>query len=200
MELKSETKEDLLLQSLTYFKKYGSKNVTMDDLASELAISKKTIYKYFSSKEELISECVEYLWIHFEQQKEEISKLKIDPLAKIILLYELGLQELRKTDSQFLYSLKRYYHQSMKKYDCFRTKLIFETLLGFLTEAKAKGFIRSEVNLTLFCELNLLDFDEKLYKFKLFERFENDEILDQLIKNRLRGIVKSDYQHLIDEI
>jgi hypothetical protein len=46
----------------------------------------------------------------------------------------------------------------------------------------------------------LLDFDEKLYKFKLFERFENDEILDQLIKNRLRGIVKSDYQHLIDEI
>jgi AcrR family transcriptional regulator len=200
MELKSETKEDLLLQSLTYFKKYGSKNVTMDDLASELAISKKTIYKYFSSKEELINECVDYLWIHFEQQTEEISKLKIDPLAKIILLYELGLQELRKTDSQFLYSLKRYYHQSMKKYEGFRKKLIFETLLGFLTEAKAKGFIRSEVNLTLFCELNLLDFDEKLYKFKLFERFENDEILDQLIKNRLRGIVKSDYQHLIDEI
>lgn len=200
MELKSETKEDLLLQSLTYFKKFGSKNVTMDDLASELAISKKTIYKYFSSKEELISECVDYLWIHFEQQTEEISKMKIDPLAKIILLYELGLQELRKTDSQFLYSLKRYYHQSMKKYDCFRTKLIFETLLGFLSEAKENGIIRSEVNLSLFCELNLLDFDEKLYHFKLFERFENDEILDQLIKNRLRGIVKEEHQHLIDEI
>lgn len=200
MELKSETKEDLLLQSLTYFKKYGSKNVTMDDLASELAISKKTIYKYFSSKEELISECVDYLWIHFEHQTEEISKLKIDSLAKIILLYELGLQELRKTDSQFLYCLKRYYRQSMKKYNVFRTKLIFETLLGFLSEAKTNGYIREEVDLNLFCELNLLDVDEKLYQFKLFERFDNDEILDQLIKNRLRGIVKAEHQHLMDEI
>jgi len=200
MESKSETKEELLQLSLSYFKKYGSKNVTMDDLATELAISKKTIYKYFNSKEELISECVGYLWAHFDSQTEEITRTKIDPLTKIILLYEFGLQELKRIDPQFLYSLKRYYHRSMKKYDSFRTKLIFETLLGFLNEAKTNGFIRNDVNLTLFCELNLLDFDQKLYTFNLFERFGNDEILEHLIKSRLRGIVKAEYLYLIDEV
>ena len=87
-------KDKIISKAKEMFLKLGFKSITMDDIACEMCISKKTIYKYFSSKEELVSECVNYLWIHFEQQTEEISKLTIDPLAKIILLYELGLQEL----------------------------------------------------------------------------------------------------------
>ncbi len=200
METGTNTRDELVIQSLTYFKKYGSKNVTMDDLATALAISKKTIYKYFDSKELLVKACVDYLWNHFEIQIDEISQMKINPLTKIILLYDLGLLELKKMDSQFLFSLRRYYRRSMKVYEDFRHKLIFKTLLGFLDEAKTKGLIRQNVNLTLFCELNLLDFDEKIYKFNLFDRFDNDEILEQLIKNRLRGIVQPEHFYLIDQL
>ena len=46
--------EQLLVNSLSVFMKYGIKSVTMDDLARHLSISKKTIYKYVKDKKDLV--------------------------------------------------------------------------------------------------------------------------------------------------
>ena len=40
------------------FKAYGIKSVTMDDVARELGISKKTLYQYFKDKSELLKTCI----------------------------------------------------------------------------------------------------------------------------------------------
>ncbi len=49
-------KEVILKKTGDIFLKLGFKSVTMDDIASELGVSKKTIYKYFKNKEELVHE------------------------------------------------------------------------------------------------------------------------------------------------
>jgi len=51
-------KKTILEKSGEVFLKYGFKTATMDDIANELAISKKTIYKYFKNKEQLVDESV----------------------------------------------------------------------------------------------------------------------------------------------
>ena len=48
----SEIREKILIGTIQVFNKKGLK-LTMDDVADELKISKKTIYKEFSSKEEM---------------------------------------------------------------------------------------------------------------------------------------------------
>jgi len=50
-----EKKLEILERAAAVYMKYGIKSVTMDDLARELGISKKTIYKFFSDKNELVS-------------------------------------------------------------------------------------------------------------------------------------------------
>lgn len=49
-------KSELLECSIANFTKFGSKRFTMDELANELGISKKTIYNYFKNKADLVSE------------------------------------------------------------------------------------------------------------------------------------------------
>ena len=45
-----EVKDKILETSLTLFYKYGIKAITMDDIAKEMGISKKTIYRFFKEK------------------------------------------------------------------------------------------------------------------------------------------------------
>jgi len=52
-------KDKIIKKATDMFLKLGFKSVTMDDIASEMCISKKTIYKYFSNKEKLIEEGTE---------------------------------------------------------------------------------------------------------------------------------------------
>ncbi|HSH65044.1 MAG TPA: helix-turn-helix domain-containing protein, partial [Bacteroidia bacterium] len=49
-----ETKDRILQGAEELFLKYGIKSVTMDDIAKHLSISKKTIYQFFSDKNEIV--------------------------------------------------------------------------------------------------------------------------------------------------
>jgi AcrR family transcriptional regulator len=50
----SETRQRILSTAQQIFLKTGFSKVTMDELANELGMSKKTLYKHFSSKEDLL--------------------------------------------------------------------------------------------------------------------------------------------------
>lgn len=70
-----EVKNKIISKATDMFLKLGFKSVTMDDIASEMCMSKKTIYKYFSNKEVLIEEGTELV-------KEKINLLMNDVISK----------------------------------------------------------------------------------------------------------------------
>ena len=52
--------EEILIKVALLYRKYGVKSITMDDVAHELGISKKTLYQYVGEKTELVGKVVEY--------------------------------------------------------------------------------------------------------------------------------------------
>jgi len=52
--------ESILEKAVYLFMRYGVKSVSMDDLARELGISKKTLYQYFDTKESLLLRTLEF--------------------------------------------------------------------------------------------------------------------------------------------
>lgn len=66
-------KNDIILATIAVFNEKGVK-FTLDDIAKELSISKKSIYKYFNSKEEIINEVIDWLFDDIERQHYEILK------------------------------------------------------------------------------------------------------------------------------
>ena len=53
-------KEDIVKRALNDFMQYGIKNITMDDLANKMRMSKKTLYEYYPSKQDLVDACLDY--------------------------------------------------------------------------------------------------------------------------------------------
>ena len=68
-----ETKGNILKGVDGLFMRFGLKSITMDDIASKLSMSKKTIYQYFKDKDSLVSEFVKGF---LDQQKIELLKLR----------------------------------------------------------------------------------------------------------------------------
>ena len=52
-------KKEIVDNALKLFMRYGVRSVTMDDIAKELSISKKTIYQHFADKDEIVSKAAE---------------------------------------------------------------------------------------------------------------------------------------------
>jgi AcrR family transcriptional regulator len=59
-----EVHKKILDDTMELFFKYGIRSITMDDVARELGMSKKTIYKYVGNKAELVDQCIK---VKFEE-------------------------------------------------------------------------------------------------------------------------------------
>lgn len=189
-------KQEVLKCSVTNFTKFGSKRFTMDELANELGISKKTIYKYFKSKEDLVVESVAFLIEGFKDDIKAIVASQNEPITSIILIYKKGFEYLKHFKPSFIFGLKKYYPKANAIFDEFRDNFTNKTIYNLLDEAKEIGIIKTKVNLNLFCELYFKRFEEIAFKNNnLFETYNNKELLNHLIIYNLRGITVSNYKN-----
>ncbi len=190
------SKQDVLKCSVTNFTKFGSKRFTMDELANELGISKKTIYKYFESKEDLVVESVIFLIENFKDDIQTIVASQNEPITSIILIYKKGFEHLKNFKPSFIFGLKKYYPKANAIFDGFRDNFTKTTIYNLLVEAKSAGIIKPEVNLNLFCDLYFKRFEEIAFKNNnLFDIYSNQELLNHLIVYNLKGIVSEGYSN-----
>ncbi len=189
------TKSDLLECSILNFTQFGSKRFTLDELASSLGISKKTIYKYFDNKEDLVSQSLSYLLDKYRADIEGIVKdTTEDPLVKIILIYKKGFDYLKHFKPSFLFGIKKYYPKADKVFNDFSSQMVHGTILSLLTEAKEKGYLQEKVQIKLICDLYFLRIDNIAFKNdNLFDVYSSEVILQHLIVFNLKGIVVEGY-------
>src|SRR3954466_10033142 len=83
-----EAQDKILKTSLELFFKYGIKHVTMDDIAKELGMSKKTIYQFYKEKDDLINQLCQIELKAQECQFDELNESAKDPIHEIILISE----------------------------------------------------------------------------------------------------------------
>ena len=96
--------EQIIIAAKCLFTKYGFKKVSMDEIASEAGVTKKTVYTYFQSKEELLKYCI----------KEELGNMK-----KIIEDVENKNLDFLDTVHQVICNLQKY------KKNCEFLKMLF---------------------------------------------------------------------------
>lgn len=188
------TKKEVLECSITNFTKFGSKSFTMDELASELGMSKKTIYNYFKNKEELISESLDFFLSKIKNEIDvELSKHD-DPIIKIIKIYEIGFSYFECFEASFLFGLKKYYPKAEEVFDAFRNNIVFGQVYNLLEQAQQQKLIKEEINIKLACELYFLRIENVIYKpNNFFDEYSKKELLEHMIVYNLKGISNANY-------
>jgi AcrR family transcriptional regulator len=108
-------KDKIIKKATDMFLKLGFKSVTMDDIACEMCISKKTIYKYFSNKESLIEEGTEVVHQKIHAMMDEVMAQNHNAIAENFQLREMFKQMFQSFDHSPAYQLKKHYPEIYEK-------------------------------------------------------------------------------------
>jgi AcrR family transcriptional regulator len=111
-------KEKIISKATDLFLKLGFKSVTMDDIAGEMCISKKTIYKYFMNKELLIEESTETMHKTINEVIETIIAQQHNPIKENFEIRKMFKNVFQTADTSPLYQLKKHYPEIHEKLLC----------------------------------------------------------------------------------
>lgn len=158
--MSEEVKTKILNGAETLFLRYGFKSITMDDIARELGLSKKTLYQFFEDKTKLVDETVAR---HIQQEMNFCSGLcqsVKNPIEYMLTLTD-SFGELKKQINQtILFDLKKYFKPSWDKLNNFRVEFIYNEVLNNLRMGKKEGLYHDNLNeeLTAIFYIHLIDF------------------------------------------
>ena len=141
-------KDKIISKASNLFLKIGFKSVTMDDIANEMCISKKTIYKYFCNKEILIEETTE---TGLKEINETIAKIvaknynAIEENFEIIKMFKEMFNSIETSPS---YQLKKHYPEIYQKLTSKSTNECNTLFRQNIEKGIQEGLYRQELNVT----------------------------------------------------
>lgn len=171
-----------------YFR-YGIRSVTLDDIAKELGISKKTIYQFFKDKDELVN-CVVDLSV-FEEicRSKDLKKQSLNPIEEIIISVRMMKDMLDKINVVLFYDLEKYHPAAFEKYKAFKSNFL-ELIRQNLVQGVAQKLYRAEINIEVLVKFRLETVD-MLFDASIFppDKFKLADTQMELTDHFLRGIV-----------
>lgn len=185
------------------FSKVGVRNTTMDDIAKELGISKKTLYKEIETKADLVKFCVQY---DLQQDEATINAISANTENAIEELLQIGAhvtKELQLYHPSMLRDITKFYPESWslieQHIEVFAKKNIYENLKKGIKQGLYRKDINIEMVTLLQLNLSLLPLNDKqqtnfqpaeihleIMKYNLYAiaTTEGIKLFEQLIKNK----------------
>jgi TetR/AcrR family transcriptional regulator, cholesterol catabolism regulator len=183
------------------FRTYGIKSVTMDSLASQLGISKRTIYEVFSDKDELL---VAVLTRIAQKQRELVKKILDESENSIIAIFrmlEINRDFFQDISPAFQADLKKYYNSILMENSIGPDLPDYRNNQQVIENGIKEGLFRKEVNADIAnrCLYNLgkTIVDHDIYPYELFSR---RDVIENIFINYLRGISTQKGLDLINQL
>ena len=185
----NEELKNILVKVRELYNKYGIKTITMDDVARELCISKKTLYQFVTDKDDLVGKYIDY---EIELRQEEICRCFKSELNAIEELFAISIfmnKMMREQNPATEYDLKKYYPNHYQTIVKVRRERMYNYLLLNLNKGKEEGLYRQEMNQDVIAKL-YLSRSENIHLDTLFtvEEFTSIKLFVELITYHVRGI------------
>jgi len=128
------------------FLSLGFKSVTMDDLANEMGISKKTIYKYFSNKEELVEATTTFVHNHISETICQITTQGLNAISENFAIKIAFKNIFKKSKTSPMFQLKKYYPKTYKNLIDNEFEMFKECIGSNLEKGINEGYYREDIN------------------------------------------------------
>lgn len=142
-----DEKLDLMLgQIKMLFFEFGIKNLNMDDISHKLGISKKTLYRFVKSKEDLIARLFEYEEKKWAETMNMVGSLEVNAIEKLFKVSMQAYEEMKRFNPMLVFELKKYYEPLFNSYQTKRLAHISTLMKVNLEKGIKEGLYRKEVN------------------------------------------------------
>jgi AcrR family transcriptional regulator len=193
---------ELIERSALLFMHYGVKSVTMDDLARELGISKKTLYKHFEDKNQLVFSIMQ-LNINKDKKScieiKEAAKNAIDGLFRTT---RFVMDKFRNIHPSVFYDLRKYHPDAWQLLQDHKWNFIIDLFRQNIERGKKEGLYRSNINTEIISRLHIATTDAILGTevFPTTE-FQYDQVFSDMMDIHIHGLVSHEgYTYLQERL
>ena len=194
-------RNDILNKATDLFLNYGFKSVTMDDLAQEMGISKKTIYSHFENKTKLVEEATMNLFWEISNGIDHIIALKKNPIEELYEIKKFVMARLKDEKASTLYQLQKYYPRLFETLKKKEIEVMQDCLVDNIRRGMEIGIYRENLNVQFVARIyfsgaiSLSDHD--LFPLSMFSKIELE---DYFLEYHLRGVVTPKGRKILNEI
>jgi TetR/AcrR family transcriptional regulator, cholesterol catabolism regulator len=172
-----------------YFR-YGIKSVTMDDLAGELGISKKTLYQHFRDKQQVVEEVVKYLFsIQKEGIREALTQPNTNAIDKLMLMTLFFARLFKNSNPVLSYDLQKYYPAIWEEVETFKREAIFCHIFDNLQQGIQERLYRDDINTEIIAKVFISRMEmHQTALWRPLEKFSLEEVFQTIFIYHIRGI------------
>jgi AcrR family transcriptional regulator len=183
-------KQRILVKSGELFMQYGVRSISMDDIAFSLGISKKTIYQYFSDKDELVGAVILAKLSENEQICSVDRRQAENAIDELFKAMEMAEQMLRTLNPSVMFDLRKYHPNAYGLIEKHKNEFLFNIIRSNLEWGIEEGLYRPELNINIITHLRiktmLLAFDPAFFSE---QKSSIVDIEQQILEHYLFGIV-----------
>lgn len=184
-----EKKRELILKASAIYMRLGIKSVTMDEMARQLAVSKKTLYQYVKDKNELVELCVQIQ--HEEEQLmiQQIVESTENAIEQMLKISRFIIEELRQVHPSIFFDMSKYHPSALNMMQCHKDEFICGCIEQNLINGIKQGLYRKKLNPKVISSIYVAMID-----FVLSGESYNDtkiqafEVYSELFRYHIRGI------------
>ncbi len=194
-------KQEFLLQALGVYMQLGIKSVTMDELARQLGISKKTIYTYVKDKNDLVIQCIKQAQQNEECEIKDISESENNAIDELLKVGELVAQRLRSVHPSIFFDLQKYHPEAYQLMNVHRNKLIINSVTSNLKKGKEQGLYRNNINEDILSKM-YVSFIDVLFHGDVFptSKYSFIQVYSEYFKYHIRGIASDKGLNYLEKI
>ncbi len=189
----------LLSKSRELFMKHGVKSLTMDEIAKQMGMSKKTIYQFVDNKADLVKVTMQDFLEEERGLMEGILNKPGNSVEEMISMMEYWLQVVREFNATTLNEVQKYYPETWKMYNEYRFNFMLGLIQNNLKKGVAEGYYRDNLDTDVISKIYIMAV-EILLNQDLFPTKEYTflSIYREYLNYHLRGIVSAEGLKYID--
>jgi TetR/AcrR family transcriptional regulator, cholesterol catabolism regulator len=181
---------DLLNHIEGLFMKYGIKSLTMDDVAADLGISKKTLYQWFTSKDDLVFKVLSH---HISREKTnclELATKASNAIEEILILLDINSQEMSQMKTNVVYDLQKYHREAWEMLHKYQQDFVYKIIKQNILRGRQEGLYREDFDIDIITKLHLATvfnmFDPDLFPDSVTARVS---LFKEYMMHFLHGII-----------
>jgi len=163
----TEQQEKWLKRVEDLFLRYGIKSITMDDVARELGISKKTLYQFVDNKDDLVNQVLER---HISEEKELCYQMfaeAANAIEQLFFVMEANAQQMQQMKANIIYDLQKYHRDAWEKMRGFQRGFLYDIVRSNLERGVREALYRSDFDIDIVAKLHITTsfqlFDEDIF-------------------------------------
>ncbi|RFS23887.1 TetR/AcrR family transcriptional regulator [Chitinophaga silvatica] len=193
-----EVQERIMDKAFGLFRQFGTRSITMDDIAEKMGISKKTLYAHFTDKDDMVTQTISrFISIITEECWADKEKSK-DAIEELFLVMEMLDRRLLNINPVILLDLQKFHAKAWQVFLDYQNNLLATMIRENLERGISEGVYRPDLDIKVLTQYRIhacmITFQPEVFSGS----YDMNKVQKVLLENFLYGVASLKGYQLIE--